>query len=158
MPTPPRLPPPRIATEAQLRKDVDRQLYYGHLTRVRDHRRWRRAELFEASIQWLQKAQAGYDEGANASQWVERYWAPNDPLRIPTPVFNEGLGARQNESARLARPHWRPTVVAKSEIPDLKSRQAAKYSQEMIRHRLKEMVWESQENLVYYHMPMYGGF
>lgn len=152
------LPPIGKASPSQLRTWVDRGIYYSHQLRVRDAATWRRAELYDQGIQWLQRAYAGHDAGVGAgSQWVEAYWDRNDPNYIPTPVFNEGLPARQNESARLAAPNPRPKINPRSPRPMVNTRQGAKLATSMLRHRLHEMTWEQKAWLIYYHMPLYGG-
>jgi hypothetical protein len=152
--------PPNIenATPQQVKQWVDAGLYYGHDLRCRDASEWRRAELYDQGAQWLREAMAGYEGGTSAAQWVEMYWSDEDPRYIPTPVFNEGVGARINESARMGRPNYRPKVSPKAEVPDLKSREGAKSMKEMLTHRLHETHWDDKHSpLLYYHMPLYGG-
>lgn len=151
------LPPIGQASPAQLRAWVDKQIYYTHRLRALEMATWRRAELYDAGIQWLRHAYAGYDTGGTSSQWVQAYWNKSDPNYVPTPVFNEGLGARQNESARLAAPNPRPKVSPRSARPEVTTRQGAVLATDMSRHRLLEMGWESQAWLMYLHMPLYGG-
>lgn len=153
---PAELPPPGKADPGVLRKWLDDGLYYTHRIRVADTSAHRRAELYDACYQWLKKAQAGYDT-IGASQWVQDYWDPSDPNFIDTPVFNEGLPARMNESARLGRPNYRPVAHTKGENPGIQERQGAKKLQDMLRHRLEEMGWNVEKELAYYHMPVYRG-
>ena len=157
-PRPKALPPPGKAADDILVKWVDEGLYYGHPLRARDMSRWRRAERYDQGLQWGRRARAGYDEGGSASQWVDAYWGPDDPNWIPTPVFNDGHGARANESARLARPNYRPSVSPRSATPDIKSREGARNMHDMLVHRLDEMEWDIKEApLIYNHLPIYGG-
>jgi hypothetical protein len=137
---------------------VDEGLYYTHPLRVKDAARWRRAELYDRGLQWLMRAKSGYDEGRGTSQWIEAFWSADDPNYIPMPVFNEGFGARSNESARLGRPNYRPMVDPRSATPDLASREGARNTKDMVVHRLDQMEWDTKEApLIYYHMPLYGG-
>lgn len=155
---PKQVPPPQTAEPEVLVKWVDEGLYYTHPLRVKDAARWRRAELYDRGLQWLKRARSGYDEGASVSQWAEVYWPQDSPDWIPTPVFNEGFGARCNESARLGRPNYRPKVDPRSSTPDLKSREGARATKEMVVHRLDKMEWDTKSApLIYYHMPLYGG-
>lgn len=152
------IPPPLGTKDVRpIKQWVDSGLYYAHDLRVRDASGWRKAELYDRGAQWLQQALAGYEGGTNLAQWVEIYWSGGD-AGIPTPVFNEGVGGRINESARLGRPNYRPNVTPKSESPDLRSREGAKLMKEMLEHRLKETHWDDKHGpLLYYHMPLYGG-
>lgn len=152
------LPPIGKADGTTLRKWIDGGLYYEHRLRVADVSAHRRAELYDACAQWLQKAYAGYDSGSGgASQWASVYWDPDDPDYIATPVFNEGTPARMNESARIGRPNYRPTASAKGQNPSIQAREGAKKLEHALRHRLNEMGWDHEKELVYYHMPVYRG-
>jgi hypothetical protein len=136
---------------------VDERIYYTHRLRARDVSAWRRAELYDQGFQWLWRAQAHYDGPGAFSQWVRVFYDQNDPNYIPTPVFNEGLGARANESSRLARPGYKPTVRPRSDAPSLKAKLGAQDAQYLLDHRLREMEWDKEEELIFYHMPLYGG-
>jgi len=151
--------PPSLetATSQEVVKWVNSGIYYGHPLRVRDVSRYRRAELYDQGMQWLREAMGGFEAGSDAGQWVGVYWSGDDPSYIPTPVFNEGLGARINESARLGRPNYRPLVTPKSEMPDLASREGAKAMKESLVHSMRERHWDDKQGpLFYYHMPLYG--
>lgn len=151
-------PPIGMSDLTALMKWVDSGIYYGHDLRCRDASEWRRAELYDKGAQWLNESLAGYEGGGTAAQWVETYWGKDDPSYIPTPVFNEGVGARINESARLGRPNYRPTIRPRAETPDLKSREGGKLMKEQILHRLRDCHWDDRHSpLLYYHMPLYGG-
>jgi hypothetical protein len=131
------LPPiGQVKTEDARRWFQDRIQYTHHL-RSRDAATWRRSELYDQNYQWLFRALAGYDVGGTVSQWVQAYWDKNDPNYVPTPVFNEGLGARQNESARLASPNPRPKITPRSKQPEQQIRQGSKLATDMARHRLR---------------------
>lgn len=153
---PAELPPPGKAEPRVLRQWLDDGLYYTHKIRVADASAHRRAELYDACYQVLRRAAAAYDT-IGTSQWVSDYWDPNDPDYIDRPVFNEGLPARMNESARLGRPNYRPTARPKGQNPGIKERQGAKYLQDMLRYRLEEMGWNVEKELAYYNMPVYRG-
>lgn len=141
------------------RRWITEGLYYDHPVRVRDMSTNRRAELFDQGAQNLQRAPMGYDASGMASGWVDTYWLPKDEDKVylPSPVLNEGLPARQNESARLARPNFRPTVQAKGKSPDLKERLGAETMQHALRHRLREMENDKDMSLFYHRMPIHGG-
>jgi hypothetical protein len=151
--------PPVTETDPfKLRKHVDDFALYQHELRARDVRTYRRAELYDQGIQWLLRAQAGYDLANIYTQWVPIYWSdPNDPNLIPTPVFNEGLKPRLNESARLARPEYRPVVRPRPSSNDLDAKLGAVKMERALRYRMKGMQWDRQEELLYYHLPVYGG-
>lgn len=152
------LPPIGKADGTTLRKWIDGGLYYEHRLRVADVSAHRKAELYDACYQWLQRAMAGYDSGTGgASQWASIYWDPDDPDYISTPVFNEGTPARMNESTRIGRPNYRPVASAKGDNPSIQDREGAKRLQDALRHRLREMGWDQEKDLVYYHMPVYRG-
>ena len=153
----PVLKPIGEASAAEVRRWIDERTFYTHRLRARDAAMWRRAELYDAGVQWLWRAFSGYDVGGVSSQWVRAAYDKGDPNYIPTPVWNEGLPARQNESARLAAPNPRPKINPRSTRPDVTTRQGAKLGTDMNRHRLREMGWEQQSWLMYYHMPLYGG-
>jgi hypothetical protein len=140
------------------RKWIVSGLYYDHPIRVRDMSTNRRAELFDQGAQNLQRAAAGYDTSGNYSTWVDTYWQPRDPeaTYLPMPVMNEGLPARQNESARLERPHFRPVITAKGKSPGLKERLGAQTMQQAIRHRLREMQFHKDDSLFHHRMPIHG--
>jgi hypothetical protein len=151
-------PPLETATAAQVKQWAKTGTYYGHILRVRDVSRFRRAELYDQGMQWLRESMGGFEQGSTAGQWVEMYWSPNDPSYVPMPVFNKGLGARINESARLGRPNYRPIVTPKSESPDVASREGAKLMKDMLTFRLHECHWDDKHApTFYYRMPLYGG-
>lgn len=151
------LPPIGQARPDELRQWVDDRITYRHPLRIRDMATCRRAELYDQGMQWLMRAFAGYESGAATSQWVQAVWDRNDPNWIPTPCFNEGLGARQNESARLASPNPRPKITPRSKRPEQEIRQGSKLATDIARHRLREMGWEEEAWRIYLHMPLYGG-
>lgn len=153
------IPPPLTgATPDQIKRWVLDGIYYNHPIRLRDFARHRRAELFDQGMQWLRRAYGAMDSSVYASQWVEVYWTKDDPEWVPTPVFNEGVGSRINESARLGRPNYRPVVNPESRQPDLNSKLGAKAQQRHLRHQLRKGGWEDIHGpQFYYHMPLYGG-
>jgi len=80
---------------------------------------------------------------------------PNSPDWIPTPVINEGRGTLSNETAQLAKPNYRPTVIAKEDT--LEARLGSKAAIDLLKWRLREMDWPGQSQLFYYRMPLHGG-
>lgn len=151
------LPPPVGTGEkdpAKLIKWVDDQVYYTSPLRARDHRHWRKADLYDQSIQWLQRAY-GEDGAAEHSQWVALDPAPNTSDWFPIPVLNEGFALRVNESARLSKPEFRPTVVVQDES-NIAMRLAAQNATRSLRHRLREMGWPKQQERMALHLPNYG--
>lgn len=151
-------PPLESATARDVVKWVNSGIYYGSELRCRDVSRYRRAELYDQGMQWIREAMGGFEQGSSPGQWVGVYWSGADDNYIPTPVFNEGLGARINESARLGRPNYRPIVTPKSEMPDLASVEGSKAMKDSLVHSLYERHWDDKQGpLLYYHMPLYGG-
>jgi hypothetical protein len=124
---------------------------YLHPLRRRDERRWHRAERYDGGDQRLRQA---YGALGGMTQWVEAEFEDGE---IPQPVFNEGLGARVNESARLGRPNYQPIVRTKGTSPSLAAQEAAMARQRMMRHRLRKQGWSTEEDLLTLHMPLYGG-
>lgn len=151
------LPPMGQATPDQLKEKLEEGLYYEHPLYAKWRSEWRRAELFDQGMQWLQRGPSGFDGPGAMSQWASIYYEPSDANYIPTPVFNEGHGSRSNESARIGRPAYRPKVLAKTDTPNYKIKQGAKKSTDLLRHRLREMEWDKAAQLMYYHIPVYGG-
>ena len=151
-------PPLQTATARDVVKWVNSGIYYGHDLRCRDVSRYRRAELYDQGMQWLRESLGGFEQGNSPAQWAPVYWSADDSSYIPTPVFNEGLGARINESARLGRPNYRPKVTPKSEMPDLASREGSKAMKESLVFSMRTGHWDDKQGpLLYYHMPLYGG-
>jgi hypothetical protein len=151
-------PPSQSPDPHKLRQHIDDFLMYQHEMRARDVRTFRRAEFYDQGIQWLLRAQSASDFGNLYTQWVPIYWTdPNDPNNLPTPVFNEGIRPRQNESARLSRPEYKPHVRQKGDPNDFTAKLGAKTMERSLLYALEEMEWKKQEELLYYHMPVYGG-
>lgn len=151
------LPPIGKLTIDEAKQRLEEGLYYEHPLYARWRSSWRRAELYDAGLQWLQKGPAAFDGPGYLSQWASIYYEPSDPNFIPTPVFNEGHGARVNESARIGRPNYQPKVLPKSESPNYRVKQSAKKATDLLKHRLKTMDWDKQAYVMYYHIPVYGG-
>lgn len=128
-------------------------IYQTQILRWRDMLTWKRAELYDQCYQYLMRSNGVF----GFSQWVNLFWSDNVDRRIPMPVFNFGFDKRINESARLGRPAYRPVVSAKGANPDLSARQGAQKSEDMLRHRLKEMGWAEENDTLAYHVPLYGG-
>jgi hypothetical protein len=142
----------------ECRKWIVGGLYYDHPLRVRDMSTNRRAEMFDQGAQNIQKAAAGYDSPGNLSTWVDTNWQARNPeaVYVPMPVLNEGLPARQNESARLERPRFKPVFKAKGSNPELSERKGAETMTNAVRHRLKEMNFDHQDALYHHRMPIHG--
>lgn len=157
MPRPDPIGPIGQASDQELVSWIDNQIYYQHPQRARDISNYRRAELYDQGYQWLWRAMSGIDSARFPSQWVQMYWGEDDPQRIPMPVFNEGFGARVNESARLGRPNFRPIVRPRGDRPDLKRKEGARKQEHLLRHRLKEMLFDKVQSQINFHMPLYGG-
>lgn len=152
------LPAIGSTTNAEAKRWIEDGLYYEHPLYSKWKSNYRRGELYDAGIQWIRKGLSGTDGlTGGMSQWASIYYEPNDPNYIPTPVFNEGFGSRTNESARLGRPNYRPVVKPKSGNPNFKDKKAAQMATDALRHRLREMNWDMQAYLMYYHIPVYGG-
>lgn len=150
------LDPIGAADPTKLRNWVDESLLYGHQLHTRRFSMYRRAELMDQGCQWLRKAMSGFDNGGY-SQWSEANYNPEDPLSLPMPVFNEGVGARMNESTRLSRPDYQPIIKARGQNPDLMVRTQVRNSRRALLHRLREMEWHKQKDLMCLHIPTYGG-
>jgi len=151
------LPPIGKLGIEEAKRSFEDGLYYNHPLYTKWRSTYRRSELYDQGAQWLQAGPSAFDGGTSLSQWASIYYEPNDPNYIPTPVFNEGHGSRTNESARLGRPNYRPVVRPKSENPSYKVREAARKATDVLRHRLKEIEWDRQAYVMYYHIPVYGG-
>jgi len=149
--------PPGKSLPNELVDWVDDALPYGAGRYWLDFSMFRRAELFDGNRQWLRQAYGGISGAGSAYQWQDWGWQNNDPRRLPIPDFPFGLNKRLNESARLSRPQFRPVCRPKGMDPGLKEKSASKHLQHMLNYRLDKMNWESQEDLMTYHMPLYGG-
>jgi hypothetical protein len=141
--------------EESLKEFVDRKIYSNSSLFLRDYSRFRRAELYDQSKQWLQSIRATSDASA-PSQWEELSVNPADPNATPLPTYNEGVLLRENESARLGRPEYKPRVRPRSTTPDVREKEGAKGAERALQSRLKEM-WSGQEDLFFLHPPLYGG-
>lgn len=132
--------------------------YRSHPQYEYDYAMDRKAELYDACAQWLAPAGMGWGSTRKAN-WVNTYYEPNDPNYTPTPVFNEGFGARTNESAHLGRPNYRALVEPLPSDGNVTypMRVNAKNATRAIRSRLKELEWDKIAVQLYYHMPVYGG-
>ena len=83
---------------------------WTHPVRAWSVRKARKAELYDASFQWVRRIFSGYGT-SQSLQWddallqeLQKEWYTRDIDDIPLPVFNEGFAPRSNESARLMRP------------------------------------------------------
>jgi hypothetical protein len=121
-----------------------------------DFSRWRKSELYDHGDQWLRRSYTTRD-ARYPTQWTKMEYNAGDPSSIPLPVYNEMVALRENESARLGRPEYKPRVKPKGQNPGISAREGAEGAERALNSRLKDMGWsERQENLCY-HMPMFGG-
>ena len=146
-------PPTSSPDQAGMVSWVHDGIYQTQILRWRDMLTWKRAELYDQGYQYLARVNGIY----GMAQWINLYWGGEIDRRMPMPVFNIGFDKRLNESARLGRPAYRPVVKAKGANPDLNARQGSRKAQDMLRHRLKEMGWEEENDTLAYHDPLYGG-
>lgn len=151
------LPAPGKLNSSELRTFVDNRINYSSPLRMEEVSNLRRAELYDKGWQWLNRAYTASDS-AGAASWAAKSFERNDPLAIPMPVFNEGLPLRQNESARLARPEYTPSVPPTGANPDIRTRLGAKKAERVLKSELKRMGWPYQQDLGFYHMPLYGNW
>jgi hypothetical protein len=148
------LPPGKTPPEL-LVQIVKKRAYQTSRIAIWDFLRFRKAELYDECKQWLRPAMSTSDAGFT-NQWSEVEFSGNDNNAIPLPVYNEGVLLRENESARLGRPEYKPKVRAKSDNPGIKEKEGAKGAERALSSRLKDM-WTAQEDLFYLHPPLYGG-
>lgn len=120
-----------------------------------DYSRWRKAELYDATRQWVRRAKSASDSTFD-SQWSGLVAYDRDGNTIPLPVYNEGVLHRENESARLGRPEYKPRVRPSSTNPGIKEKDGAKGAERALMSRIKDM-FSDQEDKLYLHMPLYGG-
>lgn len=150
-----KVPPTGQGTVEQYEKLFKQKISYDSTDRQIDTARWRKADLYDRGYQWLRPAFTHAGSG-KPTQFSRIRHNPNDPTSIPTPVFNEGLGIRQNETARLGRPEYKPFVRPSGENPSIKVRLGAKKGKDVLLYELQRMEFDKQEDLVYWHMPAYG--
>jgi hypothetical protein len=146
------LPPIGQAKIEHIRPFIDCRIPYTAAYRVYQTSRWRRAELYDQGGpgQWIRPAQMAWDIGL-ASQWQRM---PDGDL--PMHTYNEGLPIRQNESARLSRPEYVPTIRPNVANPNYQQRMGARKAKQVLTSELKRMGWDKQSDLGHYHMPLYG--
>jgi len=135
---------------------VKSRLYYTAPIRRIASLTWRRSELYDQHTHAIKLAYSAADSSQPTS-WTREVYDPNDPMSLPRPVLNKGTGPRQNESARLGRPEYKPRVRASGENPDIKAKIGAKKGQQVLQDRLNRMLWDKWEDMITYHMPLYGG-
>lgn len=152
----PKLKPPGKMAKEEVQEFFRCKVAYETSDRCRDASRWRRAELYDEGNQQLRPAFTHAGAGAPA-QWIALQYNPSDPLSVPRPVFNEGLPIRQNESARLARPEYKPFVRPSGENPDIKVKLGAQKAKDVLLSELQRMEWDKEEDLFFWGLPTYGG-
>jgi len=148
--------PPGKMDENELVRFVKDHAYRSSPLWADDHSRWRKAELYDQGDQWLRRASTTRDS-RYPSQWIRMEWDTNDPTSIPLPVYNEGGSIRENESARLGRPEYKPRVRPRSENPGLTEKEGAKGAEHALKYRLKVMPDDVVQDRITYNMPVYGG-
>ena len=156
-------PPPPLPPIGKLDADTARnwfnyQLLYFNPLRRRDMATIRKAELFDQGKQHLSPIGNSYGSVGNFGGWVETIYDPTDPMYIPLVTYNEGLVARQNESARLARPNYKLKVKAKELDGALNCREAARIAQRMADDALRKMRFDHIKDLRAYRDPVHGGY
>lgn len=151
------LPPGQERDETKLVRFITERCYRSSPLYASDFANYRKAELYDQSEQWLQRAYTTRDS-RYPSQWVQIDYDPGDPNSIPLPVYNEMVAIRENESARLTRPEYKPRVRPRGENPGITERDASEAAERALRFRMDQMAWEhSVEGKCGYNMPMYGG-
>jgi hypothetical protein len=147
--------PPGKMTTTQLVQFVKKRAYSSSPLYAEDFSRCRKGELYDQTEQWIQRSKATRDS-IHPSQW-RRLTASDDANSIPLPVYNEGVLLREQESARLGRPEYKPRVRPSGQNPGIKEKDGAQGAERALRHRLKQM-WEGEEeDKLFLHMPLYGG-
>lgn len=149
-------PPGQETDETKLVSFVVDRAYRSSPLYSEDFAVARKAELYDQSEQWLRKAHTTRD-GRYPTQWIRLDHDTNDPNSIPLPVYNEMVALRENESARLGRPEYKPRVRAKGENPGTTEKEGAEGAERALISRLKQMPWEEEQEQLVYNMPMYGG-
>lgn len=143
-------------SEPDLVQWVKARAYAQAAIHAEDVSRWRKAELYDQCDQWLQRAFV--DSGAKLpTQWRKMRQDSSDPNSLPLPVYNEGVSLRENESARLGRPEYKPRVRPRGASPSIQAREGAKGAERALLSRLKAMPWDIEADKLYWHMPGYGG-
>lgn len=134
---------------------IDDHTYRTHPLWLNGYSNDRKGELYDQGMQWLTPTQVGWSSGL--VNWINTYYDPSDANYTPTPVLNKGFSARVNETARLGRPNYKPVVIPTGESVTYPMRKNAQNATRALQHRMKEMEWDKLSNLLYYHMPVYGG-
>lgn len=150
------LKPPGQMEEPALVKFVKDRAYRSSPVYAGDFSRWRKSELYDQGDQWLRRAYTTRDS-RYPTQWTKMEYNAGDPSSIPLPVYNEMVAIRENESARLGRPEYKPRVRPKGKNPGIAAREGADGGEHALNSRLKEMGWEERQEKLCYHMPMFGG-
>jgi hypothetical protein len=149
-------PPGQEDDETKLVEFVKSKAYRSSPLYAEDFSMARKAELYDQSEQWLRRSFTTRDS-RYPTQWIRIDYDSNDPNSIPLPVYNEMVRLRENESARLSRPEYKPRVRPKGENPGITEKEGAKGAERAIQHRMREMPWDQVEEQACYNMPMYGG-
>lgn len=156
--TPVKLPPIGKCDANTAKEFFKDQLSYYNPLRRRDMAICRRSELYDQGYQWLVPYGTAFDAVGNFGGWTPSIYDSNNPLAVPLPVFNKGLSARQNESARLARPNYRVHVRPRQTDAAIDAREAAKITERIVEADLKRIGWDRLKDRRSYHSPVYGGY
>jgi hypothetical protein len=147
---------PKKQDAAAIKRWLDFGIAYENAYYLKRTSLWNLADLYDQGIQtWLESTY-------NISPDIAPYWAymafkPNEE-RIPTPVLNEFSGPIRNETARIAKPRYKPHVRTTGEDPGIKEREGAELGEKVLRHELVRMRWEDEYDRGHLHMPLYGGW
>ena len=148
--------PPGQMTSPELLAFVKSRAYMSSPLYAEDFSRFRKSELYDQSDQWLRRAR-GTSDAQYASQWMRLQFFSHDPNALPLPVLNEGVLLRENESARLGRPEYKPRVRPSGTNPGITEKDGAKGCERALQFRLSEMFFGHEDDKLYLHMPLYGG-
>jgi hypothetical protein len=149
-------PPGQEQDETKLVNYVLDKCYRSSPLYASDFSGFRKAELYDQSEQWLRQAHTTRDS-RYPTQWVRINYQSGDPNAIPLPVYNEMVALRENESARLGRPEYKPRVRPRAENPGITEKEGAKSAERALQHRMSQIPWDQVEEQACYNMPMYGG-
>ncbi len=149
-------PPGQEKDETKLVEYVKQRAYRSSPLYAEDFSVARKAELYDQNEQWLRRAHTTRDS-RYPTQWVRIDTNTNDPNSIPLPVYNEMVRLRENESARLGRPEYKPKVNPKGENPGITEKEGAKGAERALQSRMKAMPWDQVQEQLVYNMPLYGG-
>lgn len=140
-----------------LLKWIDSGILYNSPYRIRQHRVWRKADLYKQAKQIIVPS---YNEDPTQTpHWAVRELGEDqDADSMPIPVYDEYSSREDNETARLAKPEYEPYVRPTGDNPDLKARNGAHKAEDALHNALDEMNWSEQRERGCSHIPHYGGW